>query len=184
MMNELGITQEVFLACAEKGLDDPQDKKYFEQVIKTEDYLYFKELMLKRNTQLEQEALAIMISKQKKELAKHGKNEKEEYELALKLNELENNDISRKRLTAIQKEVAEIELAIKISKEFAEEERRRREIEDLEYQVRNIYSIKNLNIIFSKPLNFLSFTITKPNKTILIIKLLSKRNTVKAILLQ
>lgn len=148
-MAELGISQETFLLCAEKGLDNDSDKKYFEQVIKTDDYIYFKELMVKRNTQLEQEALALLIQKQKKELSKTGENEKEQLELASKLNELENNELSKKRIAIIQKELAEMELALQISKQMAEDERRRRELEELEYQVKAIYKTLYLYLYVS-----------------------------------
>lgn len=141
MISELGISQETFLLVAERGLDDDHDKKYFEQVIKTDDYVYFKELMVKRNTQLEQEALALLITKQRKELKKTGNNEKQEYELAKRLNELENSELSKKRLAVIQREIAEIEIALALSREVADEERRRREMEEIEYQVRDIYNL-------------------------------------------
>jgi len=59
---ETGATQEQFLLVANRGLESP-DKKYYERLIATENYLYFKSMMLKRNLHLEEEAMKLMISK-------------------------------------------------------------------------------------------------------------------------
>jgi len=39
------------------------DKKYWEKLISSDNYLYFKSMMLKRNLQLEEEAMKLMIAK-------------------------------------------------------------------------------------------------------------------------
>jgi len=47
---------------ANRGLESP-DKKYYERLIASDNYLYFKSMMVKRNLQLEEEAMKLMISK-------------------------------------------------------------------------------------------------------------------------
>lgn len=47
---------------ASKGLES-QDKKYYERLIASDNYLYFKSMMVKRNLQLEEEAMKLMINK-------------------------------------------------------------------------------------------------------------------------
>jgi hypothetical protein len=63
MLIELGCTHEQFLVIASKGLQSNEDKKYFEQLIACDNFLYFKSMMLKRNIQLEEQAMQMMIKK-------------------------------------------------------------------------------------------------------------------------
>jgi hypothetical protein len=66
MLIELGASHEQFIVVANKGLDHPEDKKYFEQLIANENFLYFKNMMLKRNIQLEDQAFKLMMEKENK----------------------------------------------------------------------------------------------------------------------
>lgn len=52
VLEEGGISQEQFLSFAERGLQDPKYKKYYDQLINFTEYNYFKKLMTKRNYQL------------------------------------------------------------------------------------------------------------------------------------
>lgn len=65
MLVELGATPEQFLECAKKGLAHPEDKVHFEYLISCDNFIYFKGLMIRRNLELEDEALKIMIEKDK-----------------------------------------------------------------------------------------------------------------------
>jgi len=62
LLDEIGVDQEVFLLAAKKGLDS-DDKKFYEQLIACDNFLYFKNMMIKRNMQLEEEAMKLMQSK-------------------------------------------------------------------------------------------------------------------------
>lgn len=62
LLIETGATQEQFLLVANRGLESA-DKKYYEKLIASDNYLYFKSMMVKRNLQLEEEAMKLMISK-------------------------------------------------------------------------------------------------------------------------
>ena len=46
------LSQEEFLKAAERGIEDKQYKKYFNQVINFGDYNFFKSIMTKRNYQM------------------------------------------------------------------------------------------------------------------------------------
>ena len=52
VLAEGGISQEDFLKCAERGMEDKKYKKYFNQIISFGDYVFFKNVMVKRNFQL------------------------------------------------------------------------------------------------------------------------------------
>jgi The ARF-like 2 binding protein BART len=67
-MAELDISQEQFLDAFDKAQTDPKHKKIVHQVMAVEDFLIFKQLMIKRNTELNQEALKMMLEKEKQQL--------------------------------------------------------------------------------------------------------------------
>lgn len=56
------MDQDTFLIAAKKGLES-EDKKFYEQLIACDNFLYFKNMMIKRNMQLEEEAMKLMQSK-------------------------------------------------------------------------------------------------------------------------
>ena len=66
MLSDLGATHEQFIEAARIGLEC-EEKKYFEQIIACENYIYFKNLMVKRNLQLQAEAYELMYAKIAKE---------------------------------------------------------------------------------------------------------------------
>jgi len=62
LLDEVKIDQETFLKVSKKGLES-EDKKFYEQLIACDNFLYFKNMMIKRNMQLEEEAMRLMQSK-------------------------------------------------------------------------------------------------------------------------
>ena len=81
LLIEGGLSQEQFLAAAERGLEDQKYKKYFDQIINFSDYNYFKSLMTKRNYNLIKKVEEQMEkSKKEKEI-----KEQEEIERQLKI---------------------------------------------------------------------------------------------------
>jgi len=62
LLDEINVNQETFLLAAKKGLES-EDKKFYEQLIACDNFLYFKNMMIKRNMQLEEEAMKLMQSK-------------------------------------------------------------------------------------------------------------------------
>lgn len=58
LMQDIGVDDEEYLRkIIEIGLKNKKHKKYFEQLLVVENFLVFKKLMLKRNKELEYEAL-------------------------------------------------------------------------------------------------------------------------------
>ena len=86
LLNEYGISEEIFLKISEKGLQDPSHKKYFEQLISFSDYNYFKNLMTHRNYQLIQHMENLMRGKDpKKEREQQKEREDKELKEAITL---------------------------------------------------------------------------------------------------
>lgn len=63
LLEEVKIDQEAFLKVAKIGLEKEGDKKFYEQLIACDNFLYFKHMMIKRNMQLQEEALKMMYGK-------------------------------------------------------------------------------------------------------------------------
>jgi hypothetical protein len=114
---ELGASQEQFLQVAEKGLKSEEDKKYFEQLIACDNFVYFKAMMVRRNLQLEEEAWKLM---KEKNITEKGDTK-----------ELETN------LQKI-KEDTELECAIQMSLALEEEKKKLLSLEEQELQVKYI----------------------------------------------
>jgi hypothetical protein len=123
MLSEIGANQELFLLVAKKGLDDQEDKKYYEQLIACDNYIYFKNMMIKRNLQLEEQALQLM---HEQNLMKGDKEVKETFRI---------EDDWKERQRA--REETELECAIQMSLAIEEERRKIMELEEEELMVKN-----------------------------------------------
>ena len=55
LLADLAIPQELFLKAAHFGLNS-ENKKYFEQLVACDNYIYVKNLMVKRNLQIQEES--------------------------------------------------------------------------------------------------------------------------------
>ena len=64
LMAELEITQEQFYEACEKASNHPNHQSIVNQIMAVEDFIAFKKLMTKRNAELNQEALRIMLKKE------------------------------------------------------------------------------------------------------------------------
>ena len=117
LTKEIGITEEMFCLAAKKGLNEPKAKKYFEQLISFTNYNYFKNLMTKRNFQLEELAYKQMMEDKKGN--EEDNEEDNEEELEKKRKEMEEN---------------ELQCALKMSLAVEEEKKKLEEIEDEELQ--------------------------------------------------
>lgn len=65
MLIDLGATYDQFIKVAKYGLEAP-GKENFEQIIACENYIYFKNLMVTRNLQLEEESYELMYKQMSK----------------------------------------------------------------------------------------------------------------------
>ena len=60
MLIDLGANDTQFVLAAKKGLKSKENKKYFEQLIACDNFLYFKNMMVKKNLQLEEQAYKLL----------------------------------------------------------------------------------------------------------------------------
>ena len=120
LTKDIGVTEEMFCLAAKKGLKDQKAKKYFEQLISFTNYNYFKNLMTKRNFQLEELTYKQMMEDKKgQEGGGEGEDEENEEELEKKRKEMEEN---------------ELQCALKMSLAIEEEKKKLEQIEDEELQ--------------------------------------------------
>ena len=56
-MAELGVTDTQFLDACEKAEENPVHKKIVDQIVAVENFLAFKKLMVKRNQELNKQAI-------------------------------------------------------------------------------------------------------------------------------
>ena len=121
LLNELGVTEEQFLIAVNRGLEIPQHKKVFEQLLIADNFLVFKKLMLKRNKELELEAL-----RELEEQANLAGVQSDEFS-----NQSVNQDVQK---LTLQKEQAEIEEAIARSLAMEQERAKLQDIEEQQLQ--------------------------------------------------
>ena len=128
LLAEGGISQEQFLTAAQRGLEDPKYKKYFDQLINFSDYNYFKNLMTKRNYNL--------IKKVEEEIAKKQKEkEKQKQEQIERQLRIENQ---KKGNTKTEREIEEEKQRILLNQFLNQEEE-----EDLQKAIQQSLAIQD-----------------------------------------
>ncbi len=60
MLNDIGASEHQFILAAKKGLHSKENRKYFEQLIACDNFIYFKNMMVKKNLQLEEQAYKLL----------------------------------------------------------------------------------------------------------------------------
>ena len=152
VLEEGGLTNEEFLAAAERGLTDQKYKKYFDQILNFGDYNFFKRCMTKRNyalikkfeEQIAQEKKEIEEKKLEEEKEKEKQDELEAKKLQEEINKEESKEKTerekeeeRQRILLYQmlnqEEEKELQEALKQSAAIEEEKRRREVIEEEEF---------------------------------------------------
>lgn len=111
------ITEEQFVKQLERGVENETDKKIFEQLLIVDNFLVFKKLMLKRNKELELEAMRML----------------EEQAMAQSKGVTTNNTSNLKKME-LEAEQAQIEHALAMSLAVEEERARMLAEEDELYQ--------------------------------------------------
>ena len=116
-MKDYCISDEMFLAASQKGIEHPKHKKYFEQLINFNDYNYFKKMMCKRNYQILKQAELAMNSKEYKAMKSknEGKFDQKDIEEAIKISMKEAED--KKKLEALEDEDLKVKIFL-INKNF------------------------------------------------------------------
>ena len=133
MTKDIGISEEMFCLAAKKGLEEGKDKKYFEQLISFTNYNYFKNLMTKRNLQLEKLAYKQMIEaggKKNKEQEQEPMTEEEIKEMEEKAKIFDKNLM---------------DCAIQMSLAAEEEKKKLKEIEDADLEKAIQLSLMEMN---------------------------------------
>ena len=135
LLAELGVDQDTFMQPCAKAEKNPLHKKIVDQIVAVDNFVAFKKLMCKRNAELNQQAMKLMVDDAvKKEMTK-GKEEKKE------------NNLEKEQAEAIKGKVKDkdMEAAIKVAQEaerLEEEEFMRKAIEEsqkLEEEQKNRY---------------------------------------------
>ena len=132
----IGITYDQFFLVCAKGVKNYSHHKTFEQIVACDNFISFKKLMIRRNKQLEKEALRT-LPKLRKRIMQEEKEENE-VEKAIKKSLDEAKKIERMKMI----EKKEIERALKLSEEEYRREldlKRRANRKDYEY-----FSKKNI----------------------------------------
>ena len=60
LMAELGVSQDQFIEACEKASSNPLHKKIVEQITAVDNFIAFKKLMVKRNTELNEQAIKML----------------------------------------------------------------------------------------------------------------------------
>ncbi|OMJ74096.1 hypothetical protein SteCoe_27043 [Stentor coeruleus] len=133
MCIELGASHEMFFRVVKAGLKNPTHRKYFEQVLATLNFMSFKKLMVKRNKELELEALQMMHTEghaNMEEVIKATSNKDQaeiEHAIAVSIAaEAERNRIQQEEEEMIRKAIEESESEYK--RKLEEEKVRQAEI--------------------------------------------------------
>ena len=148
VLEEGGLSQDQFLAAAQRGLEDPKYRKYFDQLLNFGDYNFFKRCMTKRNYTLIKR-FEEQISQQKKSEEENKQKEEEEKRLIEeeKLKELEKEKEKEKEDNKDNGETKKGEKKEKTEKELEEERQRM-----LLYQLLNQEEEKELQEVIKESL--------------------------------
>jgi len=121
MMAELGITEDKLLEILQAGIKDPEYKRTFEQLLIIDNFLVFRNLMIKRNKELELEALQQL----------HELDQKKNDQMNQSVQTPSNPALER---ATLEKEQAEIAHAMALSLAIEQERQKLLEQEDYELQ--------------------------------------------------
>ena len=133
------------MKALEKGIQHHEHKKIFEQVMLVENFMVFKKLMIKRNKELELEALQSLERQQNQKAMEESSNvdlEREKRRIELEKNNADIDhaitmslaaDAERKRI--MDKEEEELQQAIELSKKEAEDLEKKRAQEEEKKQL-------------------------------------------------
>jgi hypothetical protein len=60
LIAELGVTQEIFMTACDTAEGNPIHKKIVDQIVAVDNFVAFKKLMCKRNSELNKQAIAML----------------------------------------------------------------------------------------------------------------------------
>lgn len=140
-MKDLGVTDEQFVKACEKAAQNPMHQKIVDQILAVDNYLAFKKLMVKRNNEMNAQAMAMDMVNQGQ--AKKDPSMKQALRVADEYEKMDEEEMMRRAIEESQKQeddakkiAAEEEEMIRQAIEMSqkEEEARVKRIEQLEQE--------------------------------------------------
>ena len=122
-MKELGVTDAQFVDACKRAEKNPVHKKIVDQILAVENYMAFKRLMVKRNQELNKQAILMFERQQTQKNAPEGEEEKVVDGVPTATTGAQNNTINMTKEEA-EKQAAELKEVLKVAQqvERAEEE--------------------------------------------------------------
>lgn len=152
LLKDLGITNEDFLSLVNRGLRTKEHKKVFQQLLIADSFMVFKKLMVKRNKELELEALKQLEEQGQDTTSSTLSNDPHIEKLTLEKEQAEIEEaiarslaVSQEQHNLLDLEEKQLQEALAASQkewEASQEESKRREIEELENLQREIQAAR------------------------------------------
>ena len=103
LMRDLGVTDEQFVKACETAAKNPLHQKIVDQILAVDNYMAFKRLMVKRNGEMNQQAMAMEMVQEGAKPAKKDAAMKEALRVADDLEEMEEEEMMRRAIEESQK---------------------------------------------------------------------------------
>lgn len=102
-MKDLGVTDEQFVKACETAAKNPLHQKIVDQILAVDNYMAFKRLMVKRNGEMNQQAMAMEMVQEGAQPAKKDVAMKQALRVADDLEEMEEEEMMRRAIEESQK---------------------------------------------------------------------------------
>lgn len=100
LMQDLGVTDSQFVKACEKAAANPVHQKIVDQILAVDNYLAFKKLMVKRNNEMNQQAMAMEMVNQGAQQKKKPEDQaqKQALKVADEFERMEEEEMIRKAI--------------------------------------------------------------------------------------
>ena len=108
-MSDLGVTDQQFVQACEKAAQNPMHQKIVDQILAVDNYLAFKKLMVKRNNEMNQQAMAMDMvqTSQAQQKKPEDKAQKQALKVADEYEAMEEEEMMRRAIEESQKHESE-----------------------------------------------------------------------------
>ena len=109
LMLDLGVTDQQFVQACEKAAQNPMHQKIVDQILAVDNYLAFKKLMVKRNNEMNQQAMAMDMvqTSQAQQKKPEDKAQKQALKVADEYEAMEEEEMIRRAIEESQKQESE-----------------------------------------------------------------------------
>ena len=109
LMSDLGVTDQQFVQACEKAAQNPMHQKIVDQILAVDNYLAFKKLMVKRNNEMNQQAMAMDMvqTSQAQQKKPEDKAQKQALKVADEYEAMEEEEMMRRAIEESQKHESE-----------------------------------------------------------------------------